>query len=322
MGRVSRVDDNLGGNMLTSDHMPRRINTLIENRTDFYSDHSVLSIYDTHDKAFHVSLASDQLLYCGMLRGTKVMHTPDQNGESKALFLPHQSFVLGPKKKIHIDFPYASLNSPTTCLAIEICQEKIIQVADQLSQNISCLADQLPYVNTEPSSYMHCSHNAQTQLLLERLMRVFNENSPDRSMFIDWGVSELIVRMLRQHTQSFFLEHVEHNCEASALHAMVDYLNNNLGQPFDIDALCKVGFMSRSKLYKFFKKELGSTPQAMQQKLRLNKAVELLKKGHRIKKVSLDLGFADLSHFSRCFKATYGYSPREYNRIVVNNIMK
>ena len=51
---------------------------LVENKISFAGPESELSIYDTYEQAERVKLKSDQLLFCAMVSGKKVMHA-DKN---------------------------------------------------------------------------------------------------------------------------------------------------------------------------------------------------------------------------------------------------
>src|SRR5210317_825110 len=95
----------------------RKPKKLIENRIQFNGPESEVSIYDTYESASKVGLDADQLLYCGMISGKKIMHSP---GEDPQVFLPHESFIMAPGSSVEIDFPEASKDNPTTCLTIEI----------------------------------------------------------------------------------------------------------------------------------------------------------------------------------------------------------
>tara|TARA_Y100000296_G_scaffold33152_1_gene38380 strand:+ start:171 stop:920 length:750 start_codon:yes stop_codon:yes gene_type:complete len=103
---------------------------LIENRTVYASQLAELSVYDTYEAAERVRLDAGELLYCGMMSGRKIMHGSD--GFSTE-FLPHESFVVAPGKHVEIDFPEASLHTPTTCMTLEIPRETLRKVCDQLN---------------------------------------------------------------------------------------------------------------------------------------------------------------------------------------------
>lgn len=48
---------------------------------------------------------------------------------------------------------------------------------------------------------------------------------------------------------------------------------------------------------------------------RLRKAAKMLMQGDRVSKVGVSVGFASQSYFSNCFKARYGQSPTEYQKL-------
>ena len=49
-------------------------------------------------------------------------------------------------------------------------------------------------------------------------------------------------------------------------------------------------------------------------KMRIEKAKELMQQGHKIYEAAQMVGFEDVSYFSRVFKKYEGCSPREYER--------
>ncbi|CAM4137440.1 AraC family transcriptional regulator [Pseudoalteromonas ostreae] len=281
------------------------IDVLIENKITFASDNAELSIYDTYQDAQKVALHSSELLFCGMISGKKVMHVADSNYHEE--FLPQQSFVLAPEQGVLIDFPEASMQQPTTCLAIEISRDKISQVADALNmqQQISS-GDFFHYI----PKLVHTQHNQQTQQLLERMIGLFSENEQDRHYLIDLSVNELITRLLQQQSRDLMLA----NCQQTIVCPLTDalhFIKEHLNQTLDIDTLCKIACMSRSKFYQQFKLAFGQSPAMWQQQLRLKRSRQLLQSGQQISQVCYDLGFTNPSHFSRLFKQKFGISPKQ-----------
>jgi AraC-like DNA-binding protein len=60
---------------------------------------------------------------------------------------------------------------------------------------------------------------------------------------------------------------------------------------------------------------MATTPLAYIRRKRLERAAKALRESRgtcNITELSFSLGFNDLSHFSRAFKAFYGVGPREY----------
>lgn len=289
----------------------RKPKTLVENRVGFAGPHSELSIYDTYADATNVELKADQLLYCGMVTGKKIMHTTGGNIESTA-FLPHESFVLAPGERVEIDFPGASEDRPTTCLTVEISREKVSSVSNKLI-DLSLFKDAIDAWGYG-ARCIHVHHTTATQQLLSRLVTLYTENEPDRDAMIDLGISELVIRLLRHKTRDFLLAYSLGQPDTNGLTTALEYISKHLAQPLDIDHLSKISCMSRSRLYAEFKRQLGCSPGELQQQLRLKEAAKMIESGKIITQVCYELGFSNPSHFSRRFSQFFGCSPKEYKK--------
>ena len=284
--------------------------TLVENRISFAGPSSEVSIYDTYEAAKRVRLNSGELLFCGMMTGRKIMHSP--NEDKGQVFLPHETFVMAPGETVEIDFPEARLDSPTTCLTVEISKEKVTNVSEQLAESIPMLESANEWQFGSP--VLHTHHSSETQLLLNRLTTLFTEDHPDRDSLIDLNISELIVRMLRHKTRDFLLTYCSNDPEANSLIAALDWINSTLSKPLDIDQLCRHAGLSRSRLYVEFREKLGCSPVELQQQLRLKRAAERISIGESITAISYDLGFNNPSHFCHRFKNYFGCTATEYKQ--------
>ena len=281
---------------------------LVENKVTFAGPESELSIYDTYEQAERVQLKSDQLLFCAMVTGKKVMHSEQEHFDSE--FLPHESFVMAPDSMVEIDFPTAELIKPTTCLAIEISTDRILQVASSLNEHAPL--DQAFGHWHYNNQLVHTHHNQQTQGLLNRIVQIYGENHQDRSAMISLAVSELTIRLLRHQTRDFMLSFCQREPDNNGLTAVVNYIEQHLGESLDVDVLARIACMGRTTFFNSFRNHFGCSPVAFQQQLRLKLAAERIKQGQQITQTSFDLGFNNASHFSRCFKQFYGVTPRQY----------
>ncbi|MGQ8364278.1 helix-turn-helix domain-containing protein [Glaciecola sp. 1036] len=283
--------------------------TMVENKISFATSSAELSVYDTFEKADRVKLKADQLLYCGMIAGKKIMHLDQDNYHRE--FLPHESFILAPGQLVEIDFPDAQNIRPTTCLAIEIPKEKIKQVCDYLNHSAP-LPEELGEWHYN-DHMVHTSHNQETQALLSRIVNIFTEDHPDKSFLSDLAVSELTARLLRHQTREIMVNFSRENPEHNGITQAVSYLEANFNRPLDIDTLCKKACMSRTKFFQKFKQSLGCSPSHLQLQLRIQGAQNLLKQGYSVTYVAYEMGFLNVSHFSRCFKQVMGIAPSRYN---------
>lgn len=283
---------------------------LIENKLTFAGPESELSIYDTYQSASGVGLDAEQILYCGMVSGKKVMH--DIYHTQGELFLPHESYVMPPGGYVEIDFPEASEQQPTTCLTIEISRERIESISDRMRGlgNLDVPEHDWRY---QPR-IIHTHHTQDTQQLLEKLVGLYVRNDPDKEIMVDLGVSELVTRLLREQGREVLLSYSQQVPDANGINAVIHCIENNMTLPLDIDQLCRKACMSRSRLYVEFKKRLGCTPGEFHQQIRLKSAAEAIRNGQSITEACYSFGFNDLSHFSRRFSHFFGCSPSSYRR--------
>ncbi len=283
-------------------------NVLVENKVSFAGPDSELSIYDTYQQAYRVKLRSDQLLFCGMVTGKKIMHAENDSYHSE--FLPHESFIMAPHQEVEIDFPIAELNKPTTCLAIEISKDRVKKIAEGLNARVE--KNEVFGHWQYDEQLVHTHHNGETQALLNRIVQIYTENHQDRSFMIDLAVSELTIRLLRHQSREFILSFCQQEPDNNGLNAALNYMNQHVSDNLDIEHLSKLACMSRTKFFHEFKVHLGCTPIAFQHQTRLKQAATLIKNGQQITHACFELGFSNASHFSRSFKLFHGLTPSQY----------
>jgi AraC-like DNA-binding protein len=93
-----------------------------------------------------------------------------------------------------------------------------------------------------------------------------------------------------------------------------DYIRANYGAHLSLKRLAQEAGLSPFHFQRVFLKTMGVSPHDYLVRFRVEKAMELLKKGGEMAEVALDTGFVDQSHFSRCFKRIIGVPPGRYLR--------
>ena len=78
-------------------------------------------------------------------------------------------------------------------------------------------------------------------------------------------------------------------------------------RPTELARLCAVSLRT---LQRHFQSEYKMTISNWLRAVRLQKAYSRLTSGERVKQVAIELGYKQLSHFSREFKRFYGVPPR------------
>lgn len=92
--------------------------------------------------------------------------------------------------------------------------------------------------------------------------------------------------------------------------SIMDYINQNLAEPLDIDTIASHFFFSRYHLMRLFKKETGYTLGHYITSKRLLAARELLQQDMSATDICYQCGFRNYSAFSRAYRAEFGESPR------------
>lgn len=88
------------------------------------------------------------------------------------------------------------------------------------------------------------------------------------------------------------------------------YLQNNFTEDFSIDRLAQMCCLSIGHFRRIFSECLGMTPVEYRNKLRIRKAVDILKTGmFSVSEVAEMVGISDMKYFSKLFKRYAGVSP-------------
>ncbi len=158
------------------------------------------------------------------------------------------------------------------------------------------------------------SMTAETKLLLKNLTAV-DMNDPLSHFYMQIKVQELLYLVFHKLA---FRESAAHQTINSAdaerlLHIRHEIISD-LSVPPVIRELAQLAAMSETKLKQLFKQTFGTTIYNYYQQARMEEAAFLLKQGkHSVGEVGYELGFSNLSHFSRLFEKHYGLSPKRYS---------
>ena len=101
--------------------------------------------------------------------------------------------------------------------------------------------------------------------------------------------------------------------EQKFLRSIQEYVSANLQKNITLDDMAGVVCLSPSTLYKKMKEYADISPMEYVMKMRLHKAVELLKDDSiSVQDVASAVGFNTHSFFSECFKREFGMTPRQW----------
>lgn len=105
-----------------------------------------------------------------------------------------------------------------------------------------------------------------------------------------------------------------HINDIKAIYAIKAQLQAHLDEPPNIAVLAKDAGMSEPKLRKLFRQTFGKGVFDYYQSARMQKAAQLLRENRlTVSEVGYQLGFTNLSHFSRVFEQHNGAKPKKYS---------
>ena len=95
-----------------------------------------------------------------------------------------------------------------------------------------------------------------------------------------------------------------------SLRTIMELMRKNIDEPLTLAELAELSKISRRQMERLFQTHIDSTPSRYYLELRLNYARRLLTQTNEsITNVALASGFVSTSHFSNCYKDTFGISP-------------
>src|ERR1700691_6151672 len=100
------------------------------------------------------------------------------------------------------------------------------------------------------------------------------------------------------------------------MNRVVDYIQNHLAEPLDLERLAAVACFSPFHFHRLFRAWMGETLQSFVHRLRLERAAQMLSfdQVQSISDIASECGFSSSSAFARAFKQAFGTSGGEWRK--------
>ncbi|HSJ66318.1 MAG TPA: AraC family transcriptional regulator [Anditalea sp.] len=283
--------------------------TLVENRTTYTLDSCELNIFETYQEANNVNLAFGDLVLTTMLKGKKVMHLFDKPGFD---YLPGESVIVPPHEVMKIDFPEASFDNPTQCIALSISGEMIENTFNLLNERFpdKLLSDQWGI----DLSYFHLSNNAELTEIINRFIKIgVKDVSKEKDVIASLALKELLIRLSQTQAREMLEKTYKLHAGSNRLAFVVDYIKENIRENLNMELLSDKACMSKSHFSRSFKNELGVSPTDYILQERLKLARKYLKSTeNQVQEVCFMSGFNNITYFIRAFKQEFGVTPKAF----------
>jgi len=288
----------------------RKLTTLVENRTTYSADYAELNIFETHAFAEKISLTFNFPIIASMLTGKKIMHI---DGFAPFDFFPGESVVMPTNKEMVIDFPVATKENPTQCLALGIDAFKIDEVVEKFNQQVAIENENNTWDLDETSS--HLINNTDVNHLIERLTYTFTNNNKSKDVLLDLMIQELIVRLLQTKAKSLIINDPHQVFNDTRIGTVIKFIKENLtNKDMSVDVLAKKAYMSASHFHKQFKNTLGISPidYINSEKIKFSKKLIKESQDIRMSEIAFKSGFNNTSYFNRQFKKMELMTPQQF----------
>ena len=103
---------------------------------------------------------------------------------------------------------------------------------------------------------------------------------------------------------------------------MLNYINENIDKPLSNSSLAEYLHIHPNHFIRYFKSEIGETPQKYIMLRRIEWAKRLLEETSlSISEIAETTGLCDGAHLSKLFKKIYAISPSQYRKGSINHLV-
>jgi AraC-like DNA-binding protein len=287
------------------------LKTLVENRTVYNLENCELNLFETYQKSELIPLQFNDLVVTSMLKGKKVMHLFDNAGFD---YLPGESVIIPSNVEMKIDFPEATFDNPTQCLALAIDNNKITDTLNFLNEKYPKQGDNNFWQLDDTNFYFE--NNEEMANIINKIIHICQSTSIFKDTLADLSLQELLVKIVQSQTLKGLNEGNSKINNPILLH-IIHLIRENIASKVELKSIAKSVGLSTSALYRLFKKQLGISPVefVILEKIKLAKHY-LTDKNVYIKNVSFEAGFEDSNYFIRLFKHYEGITPKQYQRLL------
>jgi len=294
----------------------KSLKTLVENRTAYTLEKCELNVFETHQATASVPLTFNDFVVTSMLRGKKVMHLFDNKGFD---YLPGETVLVPSGVTMKIDFPEATKDNPTQCIALAIDHQKIENTLAFLNDKYPRMGDD--YWNFSKNNY-HFQNSIEIANLLNKIINICSSSLPLKDVLADLNLQELIVNIIQSQNRLELdkMGEIKGATNANPLAFITGFIKSNITEDIKLGVLSEKACMSKATFYRSFKKEYGISPleYIISEKIKLAKSL-LSNPKNTLKSVAFECGFHDVNYFVRLFKKMESITPGQFQQLILSN---
>ncbi|PMJ88289.1 AraC family transcriptional regulator [Vibrio sp. 10N.261.55.A7] len=234
---------------------------------------------------------------CTILNGAKEVSV----NQSQSFQYQKDEFVLlPPDSSVHMSMPKS-----TQALVYEF-SDRIIdgvlqQVSDSLESNAISTLNYKQFECSKVSNRMGALHH--------RTLDILNDNNENIPFLLNLNSQEMVYELVKQQGCFEIIRNHGHHPISRAMRMM----NSDLGKVMSVSDVAEEVGMSLSNFSQRFKAMTDKTPKAYLKDLKLEQA-KLLLGNASVTDTAMEVGYDNISHFIRLFKAEFGLTPKQYQQ--------
>lgn len=292
---------------LLSLQTPEHLRNGLEHRARFDCRTFEVNVFETFQSSTKVQITYDGLSVSSMIRGSKVIHTPE--GKSFR-FVPGTSLILAEGETVYADFPDADPKKPVQCATILIPRDTIESYMLFFRQNYP-----EEYIMWEPDfSSFHFDNDSGLVRTLNELLQVATQPAPNYPLS-DLLLKSLLVRIVQTRKEQDNKQEQNSLAMNTRLLLVKKYIKENIDKVITTETLMGVGNCSKSSLHRMFENYCGKTPGAYVLQERMKSACNMLMQpDHNISDVAYQTGYSSVSYFVKQFKSFHHCTPGDFIR--------
>jgi len=240
-------------------------------------------------------------------QGTKAVHV---DGE-RYVYDPSHYLVLSSNLHFQAEILQASAEEPFLSFVLQIDPALVRRIAAEIagqpggSATPAAADDQAELGIVSPL-------DPDLMAVVLRFLRSLDSDT-DRRVLAPRYVEEMVYQVLRREQFARMLRIAARQSTGTPISAALAFARAHYAEPLTVDDLARQVALSPSAFSRLFREVTGRTPYQFLKEYRLGRAREQLLDGRfSVAEVSRRVGYANVSHFIREFRARYGVTPGSY----------
>jgi AraC-type DNA-binding domain-containing proteins len=218
----------------------------------------------------------------------------------------------------------AVVNDPTVPY-----QRYVLWISKEYMKKLISISEDFNYLNdlAKKGTYIFQYSEDEVYTLHTLILRFLQENIGNRfgqHTFLQLILHELLMILARKESEHTITagQTVSSRNDSDLIESMTAYIDRNLTTDLSLKSLSNHFFVSEDYISHLFAARLHVSPHQYVLSMRLAHARMILIAGRQINRAYLDCGFKDYSSFYRAFKKAFAVSPKELQKIYVNDPQK